>query len=80
MIESLTLIGGVDPAIINDTQALLKFAEDKKIKITKKDRHGKILTKLFDTLVEPQLIQPTFITGYPVEVSLFQEKAKHNLI
>ena len=76
MIESLTLIGGVDPAIINDTQALLKFAEDKKIKITKKDRHGKILTKLFDTLVEPRLIQPTFITGYPVEVSPLSRKSE----
>jgi lysyl-tRNA synthetase, class II len=30
---------------------------------------GKVITKLFDALVEPQLIQPTFITGYPVEVS-----------
>ena len=37
--------------------------------MTKTRRIGKIITKLFDALVEPQLIQPTFITGYPVEVS-----------
>jgi len=30
---------------------------------------GKVITKLFDALVEPKLIQPTFITGYPAEVS-----------
>jgi lysyl-tRNA synthetase class 2 len=30
---------------------------------------GKILTKLFETLVEPKLDQPTFITHYPLEVS-----------
>ncbi len=78
MIESLTKIGGIDPAIINDTKLLLNFAQEKNIKITKKDRHGKILTKLFDTLVEPKLIQPTFITGYPVEVSPLSRKNDDN--
>lgn len=78
MIDSLTTIGGIDPAIINDTEALLKFATDNKIQITKKDRHGKVLTKLFDALVEPKLIQPTFITGYPVEVSPLSRKSDAN--
>ncbi|MBI9089144.1 MAG: lysine--tRNA ligase [Desulfobacterium sp.] len=78
MIESLTKIGGVDGAILDDTAALLKFAEEKGIKITKQDQHGKILTKLFDVLVEPKLIQPTFITGYPVEVSPLSRKSDDN--
>lgn len=78
MTESLIKIGGIDPAIIDDTQALLDCAEDKDIQITKKDRHGKILTKLFDILVEPKLIQPTFITGYPVEVSPLSRKSDTN--
>ncbi|MBU1194747.1 MAG: lysine--tRNA ligase [Proteobacteria bacterium] len=74
MVDSLIQIGGIDPSIINDTSALLKFAEENNIKITKKDRLGKIITKLFDVLVEPKLIQPTFITGYPVEVSPLSRK------
>lgn len=78
MIESLTQIGGVDPDILNDTPSLLAFAEEKGIHITKKERHGKILTKLFDVLVEPELIQPTFITGYPVEVSPLSRKSDDN--
>jgi lysyl-tRNA synthetase class 2 len=78
MIESLTKIGGIDPAILKDTNALLEFAENNHIQITKKDRHGKILTKLFDILVEPKLIQPTFITGYPVEVSPLSRKNDQN--
>ncbi|MBU0972010.1 MAG: lysine--tRNA ligase [Proteobacteria bacterium] len=78
MIESLSTIGGLDPALLNDTPALLKFAEDNKIQISKKDRPGKILTKLFDSLVEPKLIQPTFITGYPVEVSPLSRKSDTN--
>ena len=75
MIDSLAEFGGVDPAIINDTEALLAHAEKENIQIAKKDRHGKVLTKLFDALVEPKLIQPTFITGYPVEVSPLSRKS-----
>ncbi|MBF0573768.1 MAG: lysine--tRNA ligase, partial [Desulfamplus sp.] len=78
MIESLTTIGGVDSSIIDDSAKLLEFAEEKGVKITKKERYGKILTKLFDTLVEPKLIQPTFITGYPVEVSPLSRKSDTN--
>ncbi len=69
LLGSLTEIGGVDPDILRDREGLLNFAERKGVKITKTGRIGKIITKLFDALVEPHLIQPTFITGYPVEVS-----------
>jgi lysyl-tRNA synthetase, class II len=75
MMESLCTIGGLDPASLDDTGALLAFAEKNNIQITKKESHGKILTKLFDILVEPKLIQPTFITGYPVEVSPLSRKS-----
>ncbi len=76
MIESLSKIGKINPDILDDTKALLEFAENSNIPITKKERHGKILTKLFDALVEPKLIQPTFITGYPVEVSPLSRKSE----
>ncbi len=69
MMEALEEIGGVPSGIINDREALLRLAEEKQVPLTKTHRLGKIITKLFDTLVEPHLIQPTFITGYPVEVS-----------
>lgn len=69
MLTALTEIGGMPPAIINDIKQLMDFAASHKIPITKSSRKGKIIAKLFDTLVEPHLIQPTFITGYPVEVS-----------
>ncbi len=78
MMDSLVEIGGVDRDILDDAKALLAFAEQKQITITKKERHGKILTKLFDALVEPNLIQPTFVTGYPVEVSPLSRKNDNN--
>ena len=69
LLEAMTEIGGIDRALLEDREGLLAFAQDNGIKITKQERLGKIITKLFDILVEPKLIQPTFITGYPVEVS-----------
>jgi lysyl-tRNA synthetase, class II len=69
LLTALHEIGGVDRNLFNDREGLLKLAESKAIKITKTDRTAKVITKLFDVLVEPKLIQPTFITGYPVEVS-----------
>jgi lysyl-tRNA synthetase class 2 len=69
LFESLEKIGGVDPALFDDKEKLLEFATSQGIKVTKTERLGKVITKLFDVLVEPKLIQPTFITGYPAEVS-----------
>ncbi len=67
--EALEKLAGLDPALFTDREGLLAFAQAKGIRLQKTGRLGKIITKLFDVLVEPQLVQPTFITGYPVEVS-----------
>ncbi|MCK5542059.1 MAG: lysine--tRNA ligase [Desulfobacterales bacterium] len=78
MIDSLIKIGGIDSETIKDKESLLKFAAKNNIEIKKKENYGKVLTKLFDILVEPALIQPTFITGYPVEVSPLSRKSDSN--
>jgi lysyl-tRNA synthetase class 2 len=67
--KALVDIGGIDSTLLSDKDALLDFAAQNGIKITKTGRLGKVITKLFDALVEPKLIQPTFVTGYPAEVS-----------
>ena len=74
--SALEEYGGVNPSLLNDREGLLELAAIKKIKITKTERKGKIITKLFDILVEPKLLQPTFITGYPVEVSPLSRKSE----
>ena len=73
--SALEEYGGINPSLLNDREGLLELAAIKKIKITKTGRKGKIITKLFDILVEPKLLQPTFITGYPVEVSPLSRKS-----
>jgi len=67
--NALVDIGGIDPSLLGDRDALLDYAAQNGIKITKTGRLGKVITKLFDARVEPRLMQPTFITGYPAEVS-----------
>ncbi len=67
--ESLVQIGGIEPEVLQDREKLLATAAERAVPVNPHARTGKIITKLFDTLVEPHLVQPTFITGYPVEVS-----------
>ena len=78
LVDALEQLGGMDPKLIHDHEGLIQFAADKGVKLTKTKRRGKIITKLFDALVEPQLIQPTFITGYPVEVSPLSRRSDTN--
>ncbi len=69
LFAALEELGGINPDDLNDKEKLLQIASEKGIKVTKTGTLGKVITKLFDALVEPQLIQPTFITEYPAEVS-----------
>ena len=74
--QSLTEIGGVSEEAVADTEKAVAFALEHKVHLEKKDTPAKVLAKLFDTFVEPKLIQPTFITDYPMELSpLSQKKA-----
>lgn len=69
LLDALTEIGKVPAEILDDRRQLVEFAHQRGVAVTKTGRLGKVLTKLFDALVEPHLVQPTFVTGYPVEVS-----------
>jgi lysyl-tRNA synthetase class 2 len=39
---------------------------------------GKLIDEIFGEIVEPKLIQPTFITDYPVEMSPLAKKHRDN--
>jgi len=76
LFSALEEIGGIDRQFLDDKDGLLEFASRKGIKVTKTGQLGKVITKLFDALVEPKLIQPTFITGYPAEVSPLSRRSE----
>jgi lysyl-tRNA synthetase class 2 len=67
--DALVEIGDIPRRILHDREQLLALAAQRQVTVTKTGKLGKVITKLFDALVQPHLIQPTFITGYPAEVS-----------
>ncbi len=78
LFDSLRTIGNVGEEVLSDKDAAAKLALECQIKLSDEDGHGTILTKLFDHLVEPKLINPTFITGYPTEVSPLSRRNDEN--
>jgi len=50
-------------------EALKEAAVLRGVAVPPRPTWGKLLVSLFENLVEPELIQPTFATGYPVDVS-----------
>lgn len=69
---------GVDFDVIEDQQTA--YLEGKKLglEIEPHTSYGKIIEEAFDTFVEDKLIQPTFVTHHPVEISPLAKKDYSN--
>jgi lysyl-tRNA synthetase class 2 len=78
MDEALIEVGGIEPDILDDAVAVLKLAKEKGIKLEPQAGPGKAKTELFELLVEEKLINPTFITAYPTEVSPLARRNEQN--
>jgi lysyl-tRNA synthetase class 2 len=63
-----TYTGAADEAL-RSLDAIRAFARSRGIEPDPAWGPGKILLELFEKLVESQLVQPTFVVGYPAEVS-----------
>ena len=68
----------IDTSDLNNRDLLLEKAKDNKIADAASLSNGKILFELFEELVEEELVQPTFITGYPKEVSPLSRSSDDN--
>jgi len=68
--QALLEIGGVPEEVLASREKVMAFAKEHEIKIDEREEVlGKLWAKLFDALVEPKLIQPTFIIAFPVDIS-----------
>lgn len=69
LIESLTTIGGVPADITEDKDKIIAYMKEKNLEVNEAMNLGQLQGELFDEYVEEKLINPTFITEYPVEIS-----------
>ena len=69
LIKSLTQIGGVPADITEDKDKIIAFMKENKLEVNEAMNLGQLQGELFDEYVEDKLINPTFITEYPVEIS-----------
>ncbi len=76
--ESLTVVGNIPASELKDRNALAQRLKDAGVPVSGDEPLGKYWTKLFDLLVEPNLLHPTFITKYPTDVSPLARRNAEN--
>lgn len=67
--EALIDCGGFSPAEFEEPEALKATCARVGIERLQNRNAGELLVELFEQTVEEKLVQPTFVTQYPVEVS-----------
>lgn len=77
MLDAL-LLKGVPLDVLNDLERASSWARANNIEIKKGNSLAKILDEIFKEKVEPELIQPTFIIDYPVELSPLAKRKDNN--
>lgn len=78
LIESLYTIGGVPQDIVNDKEKIIAFLKSNNVQVKNGLSLGQLQGELFDEYVEEKLINPTFITEYPVEISPLARRSDKN--
>jgi lysyl-tRNA synthetase, class II len=73
--EAILEYGNVDAKTLDDHELALGYARSLGMDLPDTTGYGKLITEIFEEVAEPQLLQPTFITAYPTEVSPLSRKS-----
>lgn len=69
---------GIDFEAYPDQASLYQKVTEAGVEVSPDTTWGKLLDELLSTFVQPQLIQPTFVLDYPVEISPLAKKKPDN--
>ncbi|MCL4385427.1 MAG: lysine--tRNA ligase [Actinobacteria bacterium] len=78
MIDSIKNFTGLDVNFDKSIDELRSMAKKNDLKIDDSFGKGKIINEFFEVFVQPNLIKPTFIKDYPVEISPLARKSPVN--
>ena len=76
--ESLLTYGGLSEEGWKNHGQVLNFGRQLGIPLTGQEPLGRLWVDIFEKVAEPHLVQPTFVTGYPIEDSPLARKNDQN--
>lgn len=74
--EAIIKHSDINPEYLENREKAIEYANTLGLAIEADEPHGKVIMAIFEEAVEDKLIQPTFITSYPVEVSPLSRKSE----
>lgn len=76
--EAILEYGDIDSRSLDDRDLAYAYAQRLGLDLPADVGYGKLITEIFEEVAEAKLIQPTFITAYPTEVSPLSRKNDHD--
>ena len=74
MVDAVKKYAGVDFNEIHSDEEARKIAREKGVEFEERHKKGDILSLFFEEFAEEHMIQPTFVTDHPVEISPLTKK------
>ena len=76
--EAILHFGEIDAKSLDDRDLAYAYSQKIGLQLSEDVGYGKLITEIFEEVAETKLIQPTFITAYPTEVSPLSRKSDHD--